>query len=223
MRTKHYYDLVKDYRAKLRGIWSDYEKTVARIERYKGSVGYNEEMKKAEKVRDSAIADLQGEYLTRFGNVVTGMKEAALNMAMVPPTPEQLAILTALKMRDKLTRGELTQAGRSLRGCAVGLAVIDELAQKHEIYTVPNHGGESTAAILAHVDELAENAKRLCALDKCDSKQEMVRRADVNSPDWTSNALYSFRVDADPESEARCMSIFGSVDDLESFSSAVNN
>ena len=222
-RTERYHDLVRNYRGKLRGIWGEYEKTVAKLERYRGSRGYDEEKTKAEKARDSAIAELQGEFLTRFGNVIDGMKESALNMEMTAPTQEQLAILSALKMREGLTADELRQAGRSLRGCPVGLAVIDELAQKHEIYGVRSFGGESTSAILAHVDELAENARRLCKLSKCDSKREMVLAADVNSPSWTANALYSFRVDVDPESEARCMSVFGSVSDLESFSSAVNN
>ena len=222
-RTEHYFDLVKNYRAELRRIWSVYEKTVIDLERYKGSIGYSEEITKAENKRNAAISDLQGEYLTRFASVVAGMKESALNVAMVAPTQEQLAILSALKMRENLTREELEQAGRSLRSCPVALAVVDELAKKHEIHGVHNYGGESTSAILEHVAELTENGRRLCELTRCDSRQEMAERASVWSADYDPAAMRSFRVDTDPETEARCLSVFGSVDDLSGFQNAVNN
>lgn len=222
-RTERYYELVKNYRRELRRIWADYEKTVADLDRYKGSRGFDEEMKNAASTRDTAISELQAEYLTRFGNITAAMKESALNVGMIAPTQEQLAILSALKMREKLTRDELEQAGRSLRGCPVALAVVDELALKHEIRGVHCFGGESTSAILAHVDELAENGRRLCKLSKCDSKQEMVERASPFSPNYDPSAMRSFRVDCDPEDEARALSVFGSVTDLEGFQAAVNN
>ena len=222
-RTEHYFELVKNYRGELRHIWAEYDNTVQRLGRYKGSEGYTEEVARAAAKRDSAIADLQKEYKTRFACVVSGMKESALNLSMIAPTQEQLAILSALKMRETLTRDELEQAGRSLKGCPVALAVVNELAKKHEIHGVHNYGGLSTTAILEAVDTLADNAKRLCDLQRCDSKREMVERASVYSPNWTPGALRSYRVDYDPENLENAMGVFGGVENLENFSAAVDN
>lgn len=222
-RTEHYFELVKNYRGELRNIWAEYDNTVQKLGRYKGSEGYTEEVTKAAKKRDSAIADLQTEYRTRFACVVAGMKESALNLSMIAPTQEQLAILSALKMRETLTRDELEQAGRSLKGCPVALAVVNELAKKHELHGVHNYGGLSTTAILEAVDTLADNAKRLCVLRRCDSKREMAQRASVFSPEWDPSAMRAFRVDVDPENLENAMGVFGGVENLEDFSAAVDN
>lgn len=220
-RTEHYFNACRDYRAALRDIWAQHDKAMERIEAYKGSTGYDKEAAEIDKQRREATEALQSEYSNRFNNILEGMRQSATSRPMTAPTQEQLALLQALKMREKVTKDELEQAARTLKDSPVSLSVLDEIAAKNDIHGA-HYGAESTSGILEAVDGLAESAKRLCRLDKCDSKQEQVARASIYSPDHDSNALYSFRVDTDFDNEAACIEFMGGVSNMQSFRDAVN-
>lgn len=227
-RTRHYYETATKYREGLRSIWADYDKKMQRIEQYKGSKGYEDDKVAADKERDTAIKALQREYVEKFNSILKGMRESATSRTMTPPTQSQLALLQALKMRDRISRDELEQAGRTLKDSAICLSVLEEIAQNlmktsesHEYYGL-HFATESTASILNCINSLAENAKRICSLNKCDSKRDMIARANIHNAEWDSNALYSFQVDHDVSSTREAMGYFGGVSDLESFEAAVN-
>ena len=220
-RTNQYHQNATEYRTKLKSIWESFDKKVASMERYKGSKGYAEELEKAENERDTAIMELQKEYQTKFFQVINGMKESALNRAMIPPSPEQLSVLQVLKMREKLSKDELNQAARTLAGNPAALSVLEEIAQKQNIHFT-GFEMESTAGIIRHIESLEDSAKRLCALQKPDSKKEMIARKDIHSPNWQSNALYSYQVDREFTSEADTISFMGNVENLTEFQNAVN-
>ena len=44
----------------------------------------------------------------------------------------------------------------------------------------------------------------------------------IHSPEWDSNALYSFRIDKDVNSSREAMELYGGVSDFDSFAEAVN-
>lgn len=191
------------------------------MERFKGSKGYIEELEKMGKERDSAITELQNETRAKFFKIINGMKENALNRAMIPPSQEQLSILQVLQMREKISKDELNQAARTLKGNAAALSVLEEIAQKQNVHFT-GFETESTAGIIRHIDSLEDAAKRLCALHKPDSKREMIARKDIHSLNWQSNALYSYQVDRDFVSEADTISFMGNVENLTDFQNAVN-
>ena len=191
------------------------------MERYRGSTGYAEEVKKAESERDSAIKELQAETYLKFSNIISGMRNSAKSRAMIPPTQEQLSVLQILKMREKISRDELEQAARSLKGNAAALSVLEEIAMKQDIHSM-GFEMESTAAIIRHIDSLEDSAKRLCKLNRPNSKQEMIKKADIHSPEWQDNALYSYRTDREFFSEEDAISFMGNVNNLSEFQSAVN-
>lgn len=220
-RTLEYHKSVKAYRENLGAIWNEFDKKVAALERYKGSVGYDAELEKAVQDRDAAIKELQGKAYARFAELINGMKESARNRPLVAPTAEQMGVLQLLQMREKVTRDELEQAARTLKDNPAALSVLEEIAQKHDIHS----GGfamESTAGIMRHIDSLYDSAKRICALNKPNSKQEMVAAADIHSEKWKSNAMYSYRVDRDFDNEADTMAALGDVHSLSEFQNAVN-
>lgn len=222
--TEAYYSSAADYRSQLRTIWGDFEKRQAALEPYAGSDGYQRELADAVAQRDAAIDDLQGRTMGDLTAAVGAMRRNAVSRIMTPPTQEQLALLTALKMREKLSRDELEQAGRSLQTCPVAVGVLAEIAAAQGSPNLfSGLGVESTASIMAHCDQLLDSAKRLCALRRCDTKRDMVARADTNSPLWTSDALYSFRVDRDVSTEAEALRFYGGVADAAAFRAAVNN
>lgn len=227
-RTRHYYEACTGYRQSLRSIWADYDKKMQRLEQYKGSAGYEKEKAEADKERDTAIKALQSEYRDKFNGILKGMRESATTRSMTPPTQDQLALLQALKMRDKISRDELEQAGRTLKDSPVCLSVLEEIAQNltektgsHEYYGL-RFVTESTSGILGCIDSLAESAKRICSLNKCDSRAEMAARSSIHNPEWESNAMYSFRVDKDVTSTRDAMEFYGGVQNLASFEAAVN-
>lgn len=228
-RTRHYYNACKEYRQKLRGIWAAYEKKMQSVEQYKGSAGYEKDKAKAERERDAAISELQQEYRKSFTNIIDGMRTSATTRSMVPPTQDELALLQALKMRDHISRDELEQAGRTFKNSPVCLSVLEEIVQnltdKHSTheYVGLHFATESTKGIMRCIDELEESAKRICKLDKCDSKSEMLERRNIYNPGHVDAvSLYSFRVDHDVDSIGDAMSFFGGVRNLESFEAAVN-
>jgi hypothetical protein len=147
---------------------------------------------------------------------------------MIPPTNEQLALLQALKMRKSISRAELEQAGVTLKGCPVGLSILDEIAREqakerglHE-FSGLKFSTESTTGIFDSIKGLEDSAKRLCALDKCNSRPEMIERNSIYSPDYDSSAIYSFRVDRDVNSTREAMQLYGGVENLGQFENAVN-
>ncbi|MBE6756668.1 MAG: hypothetical protein E7555_09450 [Ruminococcaceae bacterium] len=220
-RTRQYFETTTSYRAKLRKIWEDYDKTLQRLEPYKGSNGYNEDVQEAENKRKKDISSLQVEYCNKFNEILQGMRKSATNQPIIPPTTEQLTILQTLKMRNKVSRDELKQAAQTLKNCPLCLSVLDEIAQDNE-YQGVHFGKESTSAIIKHIETLSNSAKRICALDKPDSKKEQAEKASIYNPEHTHNALFSFSVDKDMTSESEAMSFLGGVTDFETFQEAVN-
>ena len=221
-RTQEFYKTAQEYRAGLSRAWETYNKEMQRIERFKGSPAYAEDSKKAEQARKAAIKALQADAQKRFSGIIQGMRQSAQAQPMTAPSADQLAILQALKMREKLSRGELEQAANALHDCPLALSVLDDLALKHEIHGV-NITIPSTAAIAKHIDSLEDASRRLLALEKPNSKREMIARADIHSPEHTDNAIYALPVDRDYLSEADAMAHMGGVNDLAAFQSAVNN
>ena len=227
-RTRHYYEACNGYRQSLRGIWAAFDKEMQRLEQYKGSTGYEKEKADAERKRDDDIKALQSEYREKFSGILKGMRESATTRAMIAPTQEQLALLQALKMREKIGRDELEQAGRTLKDSPVCLSVLDEIARdmgkktNSPAYYGLRFSTESTSGILSCIDSLTESAKRICSLNKCDSKAEQAERASIYSTEHTHNALYSFRTDRDVSSVREAMETFGGVQSLDSFEAAVN-
>lgn len=227
-RTKHYYEACTGYRQSLRNIWKDFDTKMQQLEKYKGSAGFEKDKAAAEKERDAAIKAVQSEYADRFNDILKGMRKSATTRSMTPPTQEQLALLQALKMRHKISRDELEQAGRTLKENPVCLSVLEEIAQdlidktgSNEYYGL-NFVTESTNGILSCIDGLTESAKRICSLNKCDSRADMAAHKSIYNPAYSHDALYSFRVDKDVSSTREAMELFGGVSNLESFEAAVN-
>ena len=220
-RTRHYYEASTSYRDKLRGIWAEYDKKMQSLEQYKGSKGYEDDKAKADKERDDAISRLQAEYKVKFKNILDGMRESAATRCMIPPTTEQLNLIQALKLRSKVTRDELQQAGNTLKDNPVCLSILDEIARDNEIVGV-HYGAESTASIHEHIDALADSAKRICSLKKCDSRREL--HTSPHDPQHTPGMrdLYTFRIDRDTEGIRDAMELYGGVSNLASFEAAVN-
>lgn len=223
-KTSLYFEYIRGYRASLREVWAEFDKQIEKLERYRGSDGYEQEASEAVSLRDSKIALLQEEFREKFGSVINSMRQATIDRPMTAPTSEQLALLQVLQMRETISRDELLQAGKTLESCPAALSVLSEIAVKNG-YSGARFQKMTTAEVMQCLDSLKDSANRLCSLRKCDSKREMIEAANINSPTWAANALFSYRTDCDPADEQKAMSIFGDVDadTYDDFCAAVND
>ena len=74
-RTQEDYRIAQAHRDGLRTIWANYEETMQRLDRYKGSAGYEEDKREAEKKRDEAIRVQAQATGYAFDEVLKGMRE----------------------------------------------------------------------------------------------------------------------------------------------------
>ena len=131
--TDLFYTRAAEYQKKRKAIMDAYESRVAQLEPTKGSPYYTDEMKKATDTRDDAVKALKGEYTAYFNLSLEAMKTANNGRGMTPPTAEQLSLLQALKMREKLTRADVDRAVNSCKDNAAALQVLNDLAHKSGI------------------------------------------------------------------------------------------
>lgn len=220
-RTKAYYDAVVSFRESLRRIDKDNRAGLSRIEKYKGSAAYTEELSKLEAKRKDAIKQAQKSAAQAFSKVLSEMREAATTRPMTAPTPEILSILQVLKMRSKISADELQQAARTVGECPLALSVLDELAQDHGHMGL-HFGKESTDSILKHIDSLSASAGKITRMEAVDQKREAVEASSPYSANYKPGALELFAVDRDFNSEQDALAWLGGVVDYDTFSKAVN-
>lgn len=160
--SEQFHQAVQQYHTKLREITRQYENEMQGLERFRGSNGFEEDVKSAQAERDKATAALRQEYGPRFDAILNSMAEAAKAQPMTAPTQEQLATLEVLKMRERLSRDELQKAMNSMADCPVALGVLRELAQKHEIMGVTVAGAMmDTDSALHTIDVLRRSCGTL--------------------------------------------------------------
>lgn len=129
------------------------------------------------------------------------------------PTPEQLAILQALKMRDRVSKDELREALNAVKGCPLCERVIGEIATKnHHILGMEQEMSSDT--IRRSMDSLKRNGETLIAQLERPGED---RRTAVNNGNWDL-----FRLDIDAKDSEDCMRVFGGVTDFSKFAEAVN-
>ena len=126
--TYSLYLTVTDFQKKQRAAFDEYVQTIKSIADAKGSKYYADReqaaMEKRKATEESARADAR--YWLKKN--IEGMAAANRKRKAIAPTSEQLALLQALKMRTSATDAELEQIANSMDGNAVGLAVIQDIA-----------------------------------------------------------------------------------------------
>lgn len=235
-RTQEYYRIAQAHREALRAIWTAYNDTLTRIDRYKGSAGYEEDKREAEKARDAAIKAQAQVTAAAFDSVLSGMRERAGGVVAIPPTAEELRLLEALKLREVdtgkpgvkgLTREELTAAGRALQDNTIALHTLDSIAGKHGYYNMfINYPAWSNTAS-AHQQRIAAltaSAREIVRLTRPDGGAEAISAA-VRSGEGALSAIRNGRIDRDfPDAEA-AVTYLGSMTAAEypGFAAAVND
>lgn len=211
--TEWYFHTVQKYRKGLNEINAKYDAQIEAKKGYAGSVGYEEDVKQIEQTRAAEIKTLRADCQSDFDRCLQAMQRNAQARPMTPPTPEQLALLQALQMREHLSRDELQHAANALPDCAVGLGILEELARKHEILGFSAGGRElSDSFINGAIREFTKSARDTLTLTRTNQRREHLTGTEGphgHGPD--AAGIAKFRIDHDPESAEGCADRWGGV------------
>lgn len=156
--SEQYFKTVRTFIAGVEEISTEYDATARRMEAFKGSEGYTREIQAAAQKRDSDIMALRASCTEQFRRTAAAMRDALKRRPLVPPTPEQAALLTVLQMRQSVSRDELDRAALQLEGCPAALAVLADLAEKHKVIGFRYKRELTLDDALSRVDTLERSA-----------------------------------------------------------------
>ena len=159
--TERYFNNVAGFIEDMQEISGTYDRAVQSLEAYEGSTFYKQSMQTAQAERDAAVQKMRETYLKQFRETAEKMRDAVKNRPLVPPTPEQAALLNVLQMRKSVTRDELDRAAKQLEGCPTALAVLADLAEKNKILGFRYEGEWTLADALNKIDTLEHSAFKL--------------------------------------------------------------
>lgn len=221
-RTHEYYRIAQAHREGLRAIWATYNDTMNRLERYKGSAGYDDDEREAARVRDEAIKAQAQVTGKAFDEVLKGMREKAGGNIVTPPGDDELRLLQTLKLRNHLSKEELQSAGRALQDNTVALHALDDIAQAHghhNLFIAYPAWNDSESVHQRRIASLTDSARRIVRMTKPDNRRETAKAA-VYGGD-----IQSMRVDRDFDDERDMIQWYGNITDAEfdTFKSAVND
>ncbi len=220
-RTTNFANAWSGFRRELRAIWQKFDETEARLKKYRGSGGYTDELNAAIKERDNSIAALREHYRGIFSEQIAGMRQTTLSRKLPVPSDEAVRLLSVLKMRETLTRDELTAAARTLQDDPVSLSVLDEIGRNAGVYGILGNV-ENPRTALEHLLTLESAVDKLMALEKCDSRAQMANRANPDHAGYRENSMYSYRADRDFASTKELFEYEGGVGNFDEFAKIVN-
>ncbi len=183
--TERYFINVKAYKDAAAEIEGEYTRAMESADRFKGSEGYKDLKKQATAARDAALKVEKEKAGKAFREITTAMREAVTSRKITAPTPEQLAILQAFKMRGSLTADEIRQAANNMRGCPLALSVLGDIASGLGLTVHVDTGELSPAYLMKRIESLEYNAAAMLRGDSISTNRK-------------------------PETEAECLTRWGS-------------
>lgn len=131
--TELFYTKAKQFQDKRIEIMEGYEKSRKTIDRFKGSPGYEEDLKKLNEKLEKDLTDLRDEYRPGFMVVIGGMVDAIGKRSVSAPTNDQINLLNVLKMKRKVTLEELQRTAEAVKDNPIAVSVVTEIAHDHGI------------------------------------------------------------------------------------------
>lgn len=131
--TELFYTKMKQFQDKRVEIVDAHEKKLKSLERYKGSKGYEEELKKENEKYEKDLTALRDEYRPSFHTVFGGMMDAIGKRSVSAPTNDQVNLLNVLKMKKKVTLEECQRTAEAVKDNPIAVSVVTEIAHDHGI------------------------------------------------------------------------------------------
>lgn len=137
--TELFYTKAKQFQDKRIEIMEGYEKSRKTLDRFKGSQGYEEDLKKLDEKLEKDLADLRNEYRPGFNVILGSMLDAVGRRSVSAPTNEQINLLNVLKMKKKVTLEECQRTAEAVKDNPIAISVVTEIAHDHGIMNSFDH------------------------------------------------------------------------------------
>ena len=131
--TELYYAKMKEFQDKRAELTEAHDKKVKSLERFKGSKGYEEDLKKENDRFEAEMTALRDEYRPWLLTVIGGMMDAIGRRSVSAPTNDQVNLLNVLKMKKKVTLEECQRTAEAVKDNPIAVSVVTEIAHDHGI------------------------------------------------------------------------------------------
>lgn len=131
--TELYYAKMKAFQDKRAELTEAHDKKVKSLERFKGSKGYEEDLKKENERFEAELTALRDEYRPGLLTVIGGMMDAIGRRSVSAPTNDQVNLLNVLKMKKKVTLEECQRTAEAVKDNPIAVSVVTEIAHDHGI------------------------------------------------------------------------------------------
>jgi len=139
------YDTITSFQRKQREAYDEYMRTMQELDKYKGSQHYTDGQKAAMDKRKAAEEAARKDARYWTNKALEQMQAVNRVRKMEALTPEQVALLQAMKMRTDISDVELEQIANAMNGNALGIGVVNDFAR--ELYKKKEHEGAPNAAL----------------------------------------------------------------------------
>lgn len=131
--TELYYAKMKAFQDKRAELTEAHDKKVKSLERFKGSKGYEEDLKKENERFEAELTALRDEYRPGLLTVIGGMMDAIGKRSVSAPTNDQVNLLNVLKMKKRVTLEECQRTAEAVKDNPIAVSVVTEIAHDHGI------------------------------------------------------------------------------------------
>lgn len=131
--TELYYTKMKEFQDKRSELTEEHDKKVKSFERFKGSKGYDEDLKQENERFEADLKSLRDEYRSAIYTVFGGMIDAIGKRSISAPTNDQVNLLNVLRMKKKVTLEECQRTAEAVKDNPIAVSVVTEIAHDHGI------------------------------------------------------------------------------------------
>ena len=131
--TELYYTKMKGFQDKRAELTEAHEAKMKKLEPFKGSKAYDEELKKENELFGAEMTALQEKYRPELQTVFGGMIDAIGRRSVSAPTTDQVNLLNVLKMKKKVTLEECQRTAEAVKNNPIAVSLVTEIAHDHGI------------------------------------------------------------------------------------------
>ena len=125
-----FYRNLQKFHDERKAILAKHEKAVNNLEGYKGSKGYEEDVKAVDQERDEALSELRRTYSPKFNVAINAMREQIGKRSVKAPTNEQVNVLNMRRLKKKPTQEECDRVAQAVSDNPMALSIVTEIARE---------------------------------------------------------------------------------------------
>ena len=126
----HYSEAYADLRKAVKAARDTYLQKIERLSKYADSAQGQKDIEAAQADYDAALEAARAIARPKFARAIEGMKEHIAAPSMEPPTPEMLATLQLLELRDNIEASEIEAAAKLMGHNDAALRTLRDVLQR---------------------------------------------------------------------------------------------